>query len=203
MLSATFTGVHGEGKIQLFEDLATALRRKGIRVHVAEIEGGYSSIQMRAESLGLSIEEETNDETQYYLAVASIESDFRNRHQALLENAQVLLSARSVADVLAYTLYLNDGQEKQLIINLLRHHIAAYPPDISFNPAPLPTNSKPKTTEDFRLRINKIFENVWNETKMNIVKVPVFASDDMDLNQMERVKFCSKMLMTKLGLKLT
>lgn len=200
MLISTFTGVHGAGKIELFEDVAQAMIDDGFKVRVAEIEGGYPSIQMRAKALGLAIEEATTPETQYYLAIANMESDLRNRRMASQDKVDLLLSVRSVCDVIPYTLYLKENEDKQLILEMLYHHIARYPVDVLFAPDPLPWFERNKqSSQDFQHKIRHLFREVWNKHKLSVTEVPVFAADNLDLNQKDRVRFCTKLLRNRLG----
>ena len=204
MITAYLTGIHGAGKVELFEGLATAFLDEGYKVKIAEVEGGYTSVQLRAKAMGFGIEEQTTDETQYYLAVANIESDIRNRQLAQKEGADLLINLRSVCDVLAYTIYLAGKQEMRytddklsptltVTMDLLRHHIAAYHTDILLAPDPIvPPDNSPALMSD-------IFRYVWHENRLQVVTVPMFAPDNLELNLQERVSFCKKLIKNRLG----
>lgn len=202
MIVVNMTGVQGAGKDTVIAGLVSELPKHGISIHVAEVEGGFQSIQRWAKSLGFPINENTTAKTQYFLALANMENDIKNRMIAEKNDVDVFINARSVCDVIPYTLWQTNiaKEEANHIIDILVNHIARYPVDLLFAPEPLSGivgDGERSTSKQYQDEIYRLFKSMWHVYRLNCIEVPVFsnvASESIS----ERIKFCTKIIMVKL-----
>ncbi len=149
----TFTGVQGSGKTTMRIMLANHLKKKGYTV-INQYEGVHDSISRDAALKGFTLNEDTNFETQYYLACKYMVLDLETRKRAEAENFDYIVLDRSPLDVIPYAM---NGHlkidEKLLIRKMLIDHFTLYPSNLVYC-TPL------DTIKDDKVRsVNKQFQD--------------------------------------------
>ncbi len=129
----TFTGVQGSGKTTMRIMLANHLKLKGKTV-INQYDGVMDSISRDAGLKGFTLNEETNFETQYYLANKYIVLDIETRKRANQGNFDYLVLDRSVLDVIPYALNAEsiNFEDKELIRDMLYEHFRRYPSNLIY-----------------------------------------------------------------------
>lgn len=124
----TFTGVQGSGKTSMRRQIAHHLIEKGFSV-IDQYVGVIDSISRDAVLKGFVLNEETNFETQYYLAIKYIVSDLETRKIAEIDKVDYIILDRSPLDVIPYSTNASNitDHEKSVINNVLLNYFTQNP----------------------------------------------------------------------------
>lgn len=127
-----FTGVQGSGKTTMRKLLTQYLEHMNATV-LDQYLGVKESISRDAAELGFTLNESTNFETQYYLAVRYIMLDLELRKYASIIEADYIIVDRSPLDVIPYAMTADiDFEDKKYIKNMLLTHFHNYPADLVY-----------------------------------------------------------------------
>jgi len=123
----TFTGAQGTGKTTIKKALVEHLEGHGHKV-MSNYVGVTNSIARDAKKLGFTINEETNFQSQYYIAARFIVSDLETRLKASALGCDFIVLDRSPLDVIPYSnLAKSIGAiHKTLIEIMLYQHFSLY-----------------------------------------------------------------------------
>ena len=124
----TFTGAQGTGKTATRRELVRWMQHNNYSV-IDTYSGIRHSVARDAKKFGFVINEQTNFESQYYIACKYMVADIETRKNAEKNNIDFIVLDRSVLDVIPYTMISKNinGDQKVMITKLLMEHFALFP----------------------------------------------------------------------------
>lgn len=177
-----FTGAQSTGKTTMRNELVETLRNKGFTV-LSDYRGVNISISRDALIDGFVLNENTNFESQYYMAAKYITLDLLTRKHAEINKFDFIILDRSVLDVIPYTQQAEsiDDDDTKIIENMLLIHFNLYPIDLMIYCEPISTlvgdgirSINKKFSEDIaekfvRIIMDSRIINVYPKNKLKIL----------------------------------
>lgn len=129
----TLTGAQGVGKTTLANAVSKKLRSDDYKI-IDRYSGVTGSISREAKNKGFQINENTNFETQSYIAYRYMLADIETRKEAEMINADYVILDRSVLDVIPYVMGSPNMQhdEKYFLKTFVINHYVYHPTELYY-----------------------------------------------------------------------
>ncbi len=159
----TFTGAQSTGKTTMRIALVEYLENEGYKC-MSQYYGINQSVARDAKDFGFAINEETNFDTQYYIANRFMVADMETRKIAERNRTDFIVLDRSVLDVIPYSRVASNiyPHQSRIISDMLLQHYKLYPTDLIYcTPIDYIEDDRLRSTDkEFQAAIVKNFKEV-------------------------------------------